>query len=263
VIELLLLALTIVASASVGAVSRRRSPARAELLSERLIRFVLWVVLPPCVFVNVAHFDLTSGAGAGLLLGLGCLAFGGSAALVATRVLALPPRSAGAVICCSIVGNTGYFGLPATLVVFGSGAVTTAAGWDALLTGPVTFIVGFAVGAYFGEDDGAGMGERAWLFLRRNPVLWVLFPALLMPSSAIPHLALDISHIAFLALVPVGFYILGVSLALPVASGAESLVAPVGVAVVIRLAMVPALFAVGAGVVGRIPDSYYIQASAA
>jgi malate permease and related proteins len=106
------------------------------------------------------------------------------------------------------------------------------------------------------------MGERARQFLRRNPVLWVLVPALLTPSSAIPHAALEISHLAFLALVPVGFYILGVSLALPVAAGAESLVAPVGVAVLIRLALVPTLFAVGAGVLGRIPESYYIQASA-
>jgi predicted permease len=107
VIDLLLLALAIVVSACVGAASRRRRPERAERISDRLIRFVLWVVLPPCVFVNVAHFDLASGAGAGLLLGLGCLTIGGTTALLATRVMSLPPRSAGAVICCSIVGNTG------------------------------------------------------------------------------------------------------------------------------------------------------------
>src|SRR5262245_19516047 len=152
--SLVLLAVGISASSAAGLYSRMRWPVGAERLADGLIRFVLWVVLPPCVFVNVAHFDIASSAGLGLALGFVCLAAGGLLAwFVSTRVMRLPDRTAGAVICASIVANTGYFGLPATLIVFGSDAVARAAAWDALLTGPVTFLAGFAVGAVYGDKS--------------------------------------------------------------------------------------------------------------
>jgi predicted permease len=262
--SLLLLALGISVSAGAGVYSRLRWPLPAERLAERLIRFVLWVVLPPCVFVNVAHFDIASSAGLGLALGFGCLLVGGLVAwFLATRVLRLPDRTAGAVICASIVANTGYYGLPATLIVFGSDAVARAAAWDALLTGPVTFLAGFAVGAVYGEDSGDGFGERARYFVRRNPVLWVLVPALFFPGSAIPGWTLEVSHLAFVALLPVGFYVLGVNLAHGSGEpGKESLAAPVAVAVGVRLAVIPGLFLAACAAVGGIPSSYFIQAAA-
>ncbi len=261
---LLALALAIAVSAGAGVLAHRRRPLAAELLSNQLIRFVLWVVLPPCVFVNVAHFQIASAAGLGLLVGLGALCAGGALAwLVADRLLRLPPRTAGAVICSSIVANTGYFGLPATLLVFGSAAVPRAAAWDALVTGPVTFLAGFAIGAYYGEGSGAGVGSMLRPFLRRNPVLWVLPAALATPSSAIPSWALDCSHIAFLALLPVGFYVLGVNLAIPVDDrGGGSLALPITAAVSIRLLVIPCLFLLTGSLVSGIPSSYYIQASA-
>jgi predicted permease len=261
--ELLLLALAIFASAGAGIYSRSQRPVAAELLSNRLIRLVLWVVLPPSVFVNVANFEIASSAGLGLLVGLACLVMGGALAWAVSSRLALPPRVAGAVICSSIVANTGYFGLPATLIVFGSTAVSGAAAWDALVTGPVTFLAGFAVGAFYGEESGGGSRSRVNAFLRRNPVLWVLPFALLTPSSAIPSWALTASHVAFVALLPVGFYVLGVNLAGERGESDEgSLAVPITVAASIRLLFIPIMFAAVCAIVGGIPHSYYIQASA-
>jgi predicted permease len=225
---------------------------------------VLWVVLPPCFFVNIAEFDIASSAGLGLLVGLGCLLTGGFVAwLLSSQVLALPDRETGALICSSIVANTGYFGLPATLIIFGSAAVSKAAAWDALLTGPVTFLGGFAVGAFYGGGSNAGLAERTFSFVRRNPVLWVIPAALIMPSSLIPHWTLTASHDAFVALLPVGFYILGVNLAYRAAEPRHgSLRVPIVAATMIRLLLIPVMFAATCGLVGNIPSSFYIQASA-
>lgn len=262
-ISLVLLAVGITASSAAGLYTRMRWPVGAERTADGLIRFVLWVVLPPCVFVNVAHFDIASSAGLGLGLGFVCLAVGGLLAwFVSTRVLDLPDRTAGAVICASIVANTGYFGLPATLIVFGSEAVARAAAWDALLTGPVTFLAGFAVGAVYGENSGEGSGAKLSAFVKRNPILWVLLPALLFPGSAIPGWMLDASHIAFTALLPVGFYVLGVNLAHGTGEPRHAIVAPVAVAVLVRLAVIPGLFLALCALVGGIPSSYFIQAAA-
>lgn len=261
---LLLFGLGITGSTAVGLWSRQRWPIGSEQLSEGLIRFVLWVVMAPCVFVNVAHFELASGAGLGLLVGLGALVAGGLLAwLVSTRALRLPKRSAGAVICCSIVANTGYYGLPATLILYGSGAVAGAAAWDSLLTGPVTFLAGFGVGAAYGAASGNGFGPRLRYFARSNPVLWVLPVALVFPSSAIPDWALHASQLAFVVLLPVGFYVLGVNLAHGSGEApGRALVAPVATAVAIRLAVIPGLFLLASSAIATIPESYFVQAAA-
>lgn len=261
---LIALAVAISASTGVGMWSRGRWSGPSERLAERMIWVVLWVITPPCVFVNVAHFDVASGDGLALAIGLGCLLSGGLLSwFLATRVMRLPDRRAGAVICCSIVANTGYYGIPATLVVYGSGAVAGAATWDALLTIPVTFLLGFGIGAAYGVGERASFGERARSFARHNPVLWILVPALLFPAAAIPGWALDVSHFAFVALLPVGFYVLGVNLGHgPDEGPGEPLLAPVAAAVGIRILIVPALFAGICGAVGGVPGSYLVQAAA-
>ncbi|MBS1678315.1 MAG: AEC family transporter [Actinobacteria bacterium] len=261
-IEMLALVAAILVSGSAGVASRRLRPRQADRLASRLIRFVLWFVLPPCVFVNVAHFDIASSAGVGLLIGAGCLLAGAAIAWAAARALGLAERSAGALISTALVSNTAYFGLPATILVLGSGAVTAAAAWDALVSQPLTYLVGFAIGACYGEDR-AGFGARLRLFIGRNPVLWVIVPALLTPASAIPDWALEASHLTFVALAPVGFYATGVNLALPAgeSDAGESFALAVGAAVAIRLLLVPALFTLVALTVGGVPKSFYIQAA--
>jgi len=261
---LLLFAAGISISTGVGLWSRQRWPIGAEQLSERLIWLVLWVVMAPLVFINVAHFELASGAGVGLLVGVVCLLAGGLIAwLVSTKLMHLAQRSAAAVICCSIVANTGYYGLPATLILYGSDAVTGAAAWDSLVTGPVTFLLGFGVGAAYGAASGDGFRARLGAFARSNPVLWVLPVALVFPASLIPGWALDASQLAFVVLLPVGFYVLGVNLAH--GSGeppGRTLLAPVAVAVAIRLAVIPALFLAASAAIGTVPESYFVQAAA-
>lgn len=260
------LSLGIIGSTVLGVAARIWWPQAAQSGSDRTIAVSLWVILPPCVFVNVAHFDLASGAGAGLALGLASLAAGGILAwYLAVRVAHLPDRTAGASICAAIIANTGYYGLPATLILFGSDAVTRAAAWDAILTGPVTFVAGFAVGAVFGRDGGGepDAGARLRSFFTRNPVLWVLVPALLTPASAIPDWALDASHLAFTVLLPVGFLVLGVNLYEPGGfAHVRSLAIPVAIGTAVRLLLVPALYLGLCAAVGGIPGSYVIQAAA-
>ena len=62
--------LAIVASTLVGIRAERRWPYRAGHGSRQSLLILLYFVLPPIIFVNLAKADITVGAGVGLGLGL-------------------------------------------------------------------------------------------------------------------------------------------------------------------------------------------------
>jgi len=75
------------------------------------------------------------------------------------------------------------------------------------------YVVAFAVGAAFGSSAGETRRERLRAFVLRNPPLLAVVLALLAPDSLAPDAMVDLATVLVYAILPVGFFVLGVNLA--------------------------------------------------
>lgn len=261
-----LVALAIVVATGVGLGAERRWNRRALAFSQRLIDLMVWVLLPFIAFFVVAHLHLGGGVGAGLLLGYGELAVCGVLAYaIGTRVLRLSRPSVGALICVVMLANTGYLGIPLNAALLGHQAIAPAIAWDTLVSAVLLYTAGFGVGAAFGTRAGESTRERLRAFLTRNPVLYAVIAGLLAPDSLAPQPLVDVAEALSFALLPLGFFILGVNLMHEEEDGAlrfpPPLTAPVGTAMVLRLVVAPALMmGLSAALIG-VPSAYLVQAA--
>lgn len=257
-----LLALAIVASVAVGVWSERRYGAGALELTRRILDAMLYGALPLIVFFVLARAELTAGAGIGLLLGYASLAIVGLAAHgLATRVLRLPAPTAAMVVIASIMGNTGFLGAPVAATLLGLDELGAAITYDALVSGPIFFVVAFAVAAAF-TTRGETAGVRMRAYLLRNPPLIAVAAALVAPDALAPDVLLDVARAALLALAPIGFFVVGVQLAAERVGLPPPLRAPVGIVVGLRMGLAPLLLlALAAAVAVDVPDAYLLQAA--
>lgn len=261
--------LAILASTGVGLAAEHRWRERAVAFSRRLIALMVWGLLPLITFFVVARLQLGGGVGVGLALGyVELAAVGVLAYIIGTRVLRLPRPSIGALILCVILGNTGYLGIPVNGALLGHDALAPAIAWDAVVSQVMLYVAGFAVGAAFGTEAGDSPRERATAFLARNPVLWALVAGLIAPDMLAPQPLVDVSKAcAAYMLLPIGFFLLGVNLMGEREDGVlrfpPPLTAPVAAAVVLRMAMAPALLVGLSAVTVDVPDAYLVQAGMA
>jgi malate permease and related proteins len=265
----ILVALAILASTAVGAGAEHRFGTRAQRFSRGLIDFMVWALLPFIVFFIVARLQLGGGVGIGLLLGYAELAIVGVlAAQIGTRVLKLPRPSVGALILTVMLANTGYLGIPLVAALLGHHALAPAIAWDTIVSQVMLYTAGFAVGAAYGTEAGETPGERARAFVTRNPVLWALIAGLVAPNALAPEAIVDAARFcAAYAVLPVGFFILGVNLMSEREEGVfgfpPPLTPPVGVALVLRMAVAPGLLYVFSKATVDVPDAYLLQAGMA
>jgi predicted permease len=240
------IALTIAAATAIGIWSERRWGERAQRGSQRALLGTLYLVVPFVVFFNLAraHIDLNAGGGV-VLAYVALAATAATAYLVSTRVLHLSRPATGAVMCCAIQANTGYLGYPMIVALLGAHALSTGVVYDVLTQAPTLLIGGFAIGAAFGSKAGQGARQRAIAFLTRNPPLYAGIVALLVPDSFAPHSLVELSRALVFAILPVGFFAVGVQLAAEAEVGAlrvpPPLTRPVATAIGLRLLMAPAL----------------------
>lgn len=237
---------TVILATAVGVAAERRYGGRAGLASRRALLFVLYVVLPPVTFFNLVGADLDADIGIGILASYLALAASlGIAWLVAVRALHLNRPAAGAVLCCTLVANTGYLGYPVVAALLGLESISEAVVYDILVSAPAVLIGAFAVGAAFGSRAGEDAGARVRAFFLRNPALYAAVAALIVPDSFAPETIVDISRIVIVAILPIGFFAVGAALAEEAEEGAvpipPRLDAPVAAAVAVRLAIAPAL----------------------
>ncbi|MDQ4042181.1 MAG: AEC family transporter, partial [Actinomycetota bacterium] len=225
-----------------------------------------YVLVPFIVFFNVAllHVDVDVGVGIGLAYAM--LAVTGLAAwLIASRVLRLGRARTGATIAATMQVNTGYVGLPLVVVLLGSGQLAEAAAYDAVVTAPWLFGPVFAVGAAFGTRAGVGARQRALAFAVRNPPLLAVIAALLVPDAVAADPLVDASRILVLALLPLGFFAVGVILATEAEEGAlpfpPPLTRPIVTVLLLRLAVAPALLYLMALQLIDLPESYLLLAA--
>ena len=263
---MLAITLAIAVSTLVGAGAERRYGERAREVSRRMLDALLWILLPPIAFLAVARLDFGGGVGAGLGLAYVELAMVGTLAWFAgTRLLHLPRPAVGALIIAVVLANTGYLGLPLATALLGTDELGTAIVFDQLVSGPMVYLAGFAVGAAFGTRAGEGWRGRLRAFFTRNPVLPAVALGLIAPDALAPEAAIAIAGYVVIALLPVGFFVLGVNLAAEAQdSGVRALPSftrPVAVALVLRMGVAPGLLLLASVALVGLPDAYLLQAA--
>jgi malate permease and related proteins len=259
-------AATIAASVAIGIASERRWGERARRAARGVLMGMLYTLVPFIVFFNIARLDVDVNVGGGLVLGYVTLALVGLAAwVVGARALRLSRPATGSLIASAMQVNTGYVGLPLVVALLGADALSEAAAYDALVTAPWLFGPVFAVGAAFGREAGEGARERTKAFFTRNPPLLAVIAAAVAPDALAPDVLVDASRIAVFALVPLGFFAVGVTLATEAEEGVlpfpPPLTRPVAAAVVLRLLVAPTLLYLLALPLIDLPDSFVLLAA--
>ncbi len=255
----------IAVSVAAGVAIERRSRIDARRVSRLIVRFVLWFAVPFASFFIVARLELTVGVGVGLGLAYVVQAAVGVAAyLIGSRLLRLPRPAVGALICCVMLSNTGFLGVPLVAALLGPGALGPAVAFDAAVSGPMFVVAGFLVGAAFSPRPAASGAARLRAFLR-NPPLYAVIAGLLAPDALAPDVLLDVAHVLVYALLPVGFLLVGITLATEAEDGALSLPprldAPVATVMGLRLVLAPLLMLVLSAMIVDVPDAYLVQAA--
>jgi predicted permease len=166
----------------------------------------------------------------------------------------------------SAFGNTGYLGIPFTAALLGFGQVGNAVAYDMLVSTALLITVGFSIGAGFGTVGDAPR-ERVAAFFLRNPPLIATLLGLLAPASLAPALAVDISRAVVIAILPIGFFAVGVTLAAEAeadrAKFPPRVTPPVAVGVVLKLVLpVAILFGLSSAFIS-VPHAYLAQAAMA
>jgi len=263
---MLAVVLAIVVSTAAGVWAERRWGEGAGVASRRSLLFVLYVVLPPTTFFNLAAADIDADLGLGLVLAAAAvLASALVAYVVGSRLLGLGRPAVGSMICCTLVGNTGYLGYALVAVLLGFDRLSEAVVYDILVASPALLLGAFLIGAAFGTEAGEGPGERVRAFFTRNPPLYAALLALVAPDVLAPEFLVDASRIAIVAVLPLGFFAVGVALAEEAEDGALPVPppfdAPVAATVAIKLAVVPGLLYALALPLIDLPATYLLLAA--
>lgn len=262
----LLTAALMVAGAGIGVWSERRYPLAAVGLARRFLLVILYALVPIVIFFNLAAASISLDNGIGIALGLLNLALVSVLTwFFAARVLRLSRPQTGAVICSVLVANTAYLGYPLTVALLGRDHLSTGVLFDVLVSGPGLMLGAFGVAAAFGDRAGAGVRERARAFFTRNPPLYAAVLGLLAPDALAPAGLVDASQVLAVAILPIGFFAVGATLA----EGAEHgelpfpppITPPVALAVGARLALAPALLMLLAAPLIDLPSAYRLMSA--
>jgi predicted permease len=257
--------LAIVVATAIGVASERRWGAGAQVVTRHVITVLLWTVMPFICFFTIARVELDGGVGGGLLLAYGVTAIVGLLAWAAGVRMGLTAPALGALIVSCLISNTGYLGIPLCTALFGSEALGHAVAYDVLVNTPLFLTVGFAVGAGMGTRGGTTSRERMRAFVLRNPPLAAVLLALVAPDALAPDTLHDVAEVLAFAVLPVGFFIVGVTLAAEAEEGAMAFpppfTRPVAVAMGLRLVLAPALMLAVSAATFDVPDAFVVEAA--
>ncbi len=253
-------------ASAIGVFAERRRPQAAGQAARQALTLMLYVLVPPVIFFNLAASEIDVEHGVGLLLGILAVSLSGLAAWwVSSRLLGLSRHQTGAVVCAVLSVNTGYLGYPLTVALLGRDQLTTAVLYDVLVTGPCLLLGAFAVGAAFGTKAGEGPRDRVRAFFTRNPPLYAAIAGLLAPDALAPSVLVDASQILVFAMLPIGFFAVGATLAENAEHGElpmpPPLTKPVAVALGARLALAPALLMLLAAPLIDLPAAYRLMSA--
>lgn len=260
-----LVAAVIAASIGAGIVAEPRLADGGRDISRRITRVLLWVVAPFIYFFVVAHLELTAGVGLGIVLAYVALGVVTAIAwVVATRWLRLSRPATGAFVIAVLIGNTGYVGLPLTGAALGSGQLGYAIAYDSAVNAPLFVVVAMSIGAVMGSERAAPRRDLL-IALLRNPLLIAVVLGLLAPDALAPDLLVDVAQVLVYGMVPLAFFVVGLSLGAESEEGAltfpPALTAPVAAVLGLRLAVAPLLLLGLSAAIIAVPDAYLLQAA--
>jgi len=256
----------IAVSAAAGVGAELRWPDRAGSWAREALVVSLYTLVPFVTFFNLARVEIDADLGGGLVLGwVAILLAGGAAWLVGQRLLRLGRAATGTLICCTLVPNSGYLGYPLTGALLGFDSLGEAVVYDIVVVAPSLLLLAFAVGAGFGNKAGETPRDRVIAFFTRNPPLYAAIAAVLAPDSLAPDLLVDVSRGAVIALLPIGFFAVGAVLAEEATEEGVRLGSPlrppVTAAILLRLALAPALLYLLALPLIDLPGPYLLLAA--
>ncbi|HVQ58024.1 MAG TPA: AEC family transporter [Solirubrobacterales bacterium] len=262
----LLTTAVIAVSVAVGIWAERRRPDAVAYGSRRALTVVLYVLIPPVVFFNLAASSLDVDHALGILLGLVSVGLTAVfAGLVASRGLKLSRPQVGSVVCAVLAINSAYLGYPLTVALLGRDELSTAVLFDVLVCAPSLLLGAFAVGAAFGTRAGETPRQRVRAFFTRNPPLYAAVAGLLAPKALAPDILVDLSQALVIAILPIGFFAVGATLAENAEHGElplpPKLTRPVVLAVAARLAIAPGLLILLAAPLVDLPAAYRLIAA--
>jgi predicted permease len=239
-------ALTIAVAVAIGVEAERHAGERAGVLARRVLKAMLYVLTPFAAFVNIAHLHVTADVRGGVVAGWIALILAAGIGWAMGRLwLRLPPPSLGILINNGLQANTGYLGVPLAAAVLGLDHLSEAVAYDALVQAPVFLIGAFAVAAATGTKAGDTRRQRARAFVARNPPLLASLAGLLAPESLAPGVLVDVARVVVFAMLPLGFFAVGVTLATEAEEGAlrfpPPFTKPIAAALGLRLVVAPGL----------------------
>jgi predicted permease len=169
------------------------------------------------------------------------------------------------VVVCVLIANTGYLGYPVVAVLEGLDALSVAVVYDILVSSPALLLGAFSVGAAFGDRAGEGPRQRTLAFFGRNPALYAAILGMLAPEALAPDVAVEVSRILIVSVLPLGFFAVGAALAENAEEGTIGVPprfdAPVLFAVATRMALAPLLLLLLAAPLIEIPQTYLLLAA--
>ncbi len=259
------IALVMTVATAVGVYASKRRPEQADRAARNTMDFVLWVLLPVVLFFMLVRFEFT--AEIGLALGIGLAAnvvVVGLAYVIGTHVLHASRAVVGTIMACSVLGNTAYLGYPFVAAALGFDELPVAASYDIMVMVPTFLLVGFSIGAAFGTVAESS-SDRIRSFFTRNPLIYAAIAAFVAPDSFAPDVAVDGARLLVFAILPLGFFAVGVTLHHEAEEDELSfpppLTPPVAVAVVLKLTVPAAIFLLASAFIVHIPRAYIIEAA--
>jgi predicted permease len=239
-------ALTIAVAVAVGFEAERHAGARAGSVARGVLKSMLYFLAPFAAFFNIAQLQVTADVRGGIVAGWAALLLAGAIGwLIGRRVLHLPAPSSGVLTLNGLMANSGYLGVPLVAAVMGVEHLPEAVAYDTLVQGPVFLLGAFAVAAATGTRAGEGARERVRAFVSRNPPLLATLAGLAAPASLAPDALVQVAHLVVFAMLPLGFFAVGVTLATEADEGQIRFPPPftraIGAALVLRLALAPLL----------------------
>jgi predicted permease len=258
--------LTVIVATAVGLAAERSDNARAHALRQALLQTMLWVLVPFVAYVNIARAHLSLDATLSIAIAAASIAVAGTLMWrLARGPFALPSAATGATVVTTIQANTAYFGLPLIAALFSPAELSQAVVYDGLVSLPMFVIGSYSVGARLGHASEGGLREQLRTGLLRNPVLWAVVAALLVPEAWAPEWLVTPSHVAVYALLPLGFIVVGITLGDEAKDGAlrvpPPLTPPVAAVVLLRMAFVPLVLLVVGLLLIDVPAPFYLMAA--
>jgi predicted permease len=258
--------LTVIAATAVGLAAERRDNARAHVARQTILQLMLWALVPFVAYVNIARAHLSLDATLSIAIAAASIVVAGTIMWrLARGPFALPDATTGAAIVTTIQANTAYFGLPLIAALFSRAELSQAVVYDGLVSLPLFVIGSYSVGARLGHAREGGVREQLRTGLLRNPVLWAVVAALLVPEAWAPEALVGPSHAAVYALLPLGFFVVGVTLGDEATDGTlripPPLTPPIAAVVLLRMAFVPLVLLVVGLVLIDVPAPFYLMAA--